>query len=265
MPSSNKTKGNRGPASRRRNPPRTGGAKGAGAANPRAKAAAAKAVRKARQGGMGTNLKVTLSLVAVALVALVVAVVVNSTGGGDGAGGAVAHVREDSHRLSTAADGKVTVVEFLDFECAACGSAYPGVERLRAEYGNRITYVVRYFPIESHPNAYNAAHAAEAAARQGKFEQMYKKLFDNQRTWGNQQQSQVDTFVGYAGELGLDVKKFRADLDSTDVDDRVRSDAKDGERLGVQGTPTFFVNGTRYQQTPTYEALKKTIDGALAQ
>ncbi|MFC0527273.1 DsbA family protein [Phytohabitans kaempferiae] len=215
---------------------------------------------------MSTNLKVTLSLVAVAVVALAVVFVVNRSGGEDLLAGEVAQtvVRDDSHRLSTAADGKVTVVEFLDFECEACGAAYPGVERLREEYGDRITYVVRYFPIASHPNAFNAAHAAEAAARQGKFEQMYIKLFDNQTAWGHNQQSQVETFVGYASELGLDVEKFRADMADPAVEARVRADAQDGALLGVQGTPTFFVNGARYEQEPTYEALKKTIDDALA-
>jgi protein-disulfide isomerase len=225
--------------------------------------AATKAVRRARRGGMSTNLTVTLSLIVVAAVALAIAFTVNRAGD-DVPAGAQTLVRDDSHRISTAADGKVTVVEFLDFECEACGAAYPGVERLREEYGDRITYVVRYFPIASHPNAYNSAHAAEAAARQGKFEEMYVKLFDNQDTWGHQQQSQVDTFVQYAGELGLDVERFRADLASADVAARVRADASDGERLGVRGTPTFFVNGALYEQNPTYEALKQTIDNALA-
>ncbi|WP_192772541.1 DsbA family protein [Plantactinospora soyae] len=215
---------------------------------------------------MDTNLKVTLSLVAIAIAVLAVVLVVNRDGGDDVPASEVAQtvVRPDSHRLSSAADGKVTVVEFLDFECEACGAAYPGVERLRAEYGDRVTYVVRYFPIASHPNAFNSAHAAEAAARQGKFEQMYVKLFDNQTAWGHKEQSQVETFVGYAGELGLDVERFRADIASPEVDARVRADAEDGQRVGVQGTPTFFVNGARYEQQPTYEALKKTIDDALA-
>jgi protein-disulfide isomerase len=94
---------------------------------------------------------------------------------------------------------------------------------------------------------------------------MYVKLFDNQARWGHTEQSQAEVFAGYAGELGLDVAKFRADMADPAVDARVRSDAEDGVRLGVQGTPTFFVNGTRYQQQPTYEALKKTVDDALAQ
>ncbi|MBF9133249.1 thioredoxin domain-containing protein [Plantactinospora sp. S1510] len=215
---------------------------------------------------MGTNLKVTLSLGAVALAVLAVALVVDRAGSEDVPASEAAQtvVRPDSHRLSTAADGKVTVVEFLDFECEACGAAYPGVERLRDEYGDRITYVIRYFPIASHPNALNAAHAAEAASRQGGFEQMYVKLFDNQTAWSHREQSQVETLVGYAGELGLDVEKFRADIASPEVDARVRSDAEDGQRIGVRGTPTFFVNGVRYEQDPTYEALKRTIDAALA-
>jgi protein-disulfide isomerase len=229
---------------------------------PARKAGAQKAVRRARQRGMSTNLKVTLSLLAVAVAVLAAVLVINrDTPAGEAA---LAAARTDSHRLSTAADGKVTVVEFLDFECEACGAAYPGVERLRQEYGDRITYVVRYFPIESHPNALTSAYAAEAAARQGKFEQMYVKLFDNQTRWGHQEQSQAETFAGYAAELGLDVAKFRADVADPAVAARVRSDAEDGVELGVRGTPTFFINGARYEQQPTYEALKKTIDDALA-
>ena len=222
-----------------------------------------KPTKNPRAGGLSTNLTVTLSLVVLALLALAVVFVANRTGD-EPAGAAQTTVRADSHRLSTAADGKVTVVEFLDFECEACGAAYPGVERLRAEYGDRITYVVRYFPIASHPNAYTSAHAAEAAARQGKFEQMYVKLFDNQTAWGHNEQSQAERFVAYAGELGLDVPKFRADMADPQVDARVRSDAADGEQLGVQGTPTFFVNGVQFDGQPTYAALKATIDEALA-
>jgi protein-disulfide isomerase len=224
----------------------------------------ARAVRKARKPGLSTNLKVTLSLVAVALAAFAVVFVVNRTGD-DRAEAAASAVRADSHRLSTAADGKVTVVEFLDFECEACGAAYPGVERLRAEYGDRITYVVRYFPIASHPNAFTSAHAAEAAARQGKFEQMYVKLFDNQAAWGHKEQSQAAVFEGYARELGLDLEKFRADVADPQVAARVESDAADGQELGVSGTPTFFVNGEKFDGQPTYAALKAAVDNALAQ
>ncbi|WP_203798803.1 DsbA family protein [Actinoplanes couchii] len=207
---------------------------------------------------MSTNLKVTLGVLAAALTVVLLVVATKLT---DPKTAEV--VRADSHRLSTAADGKVTIVEFLDFECEACGAAYPGVEQLRAEYGDRITYVVRYFPIESHPNAYTSAHAAEAAARQGKFTEMYVKLFDNQNTWGHQEQSQAAVFEGYASELGLDLARFKADAASADVAARVESDAKDGLSLGVQGTPTFFVNGERFAGQPTYEGLKTAVDAVL--
>lgn len=172
-------------------------------------------------------------------------------------------VRPDSHRLSTAADGKVTVVEFLDLECEACGAAFPGVEKLRAEYGDRVTFVMRYFPIPSHRNAELAARAVEAAGLQGKLEPMYRRMFETQPQWGDQQTSHRATFLGFARDLGLDMPKFEADLDAQATLDRVRKDRADGTAVGVQGTPTFFINGTKFQGTPSYEGLKTALDEAL--
>ncbi len=241
----------------------TGSARAAGAAPSKAAQSAAKATRKIRKTGMSTNLKVTLGVLTIALAVLAGVVLVNRGGDSTPAAVAEAVVRPDSHRLSTAVDSKTTVVEFLDFECESCLAAYPSVEKLRAEYGDRITYVVRYFPIASHPNAYNAAHAAEAAARQGKFEAMYKKLFDTATVWGHQQQSQAAVFEGYAQELGLDMTRFKADVASTQVADRVKADASDGEALGVQGTPTFFINGEKFAGRPDYAGLKAAVDASL--
>ncbi|GLY24271.1 hypothetical protein Misp04_40030 [Micromonospora sp. NBRC 101691] len=244
---------------------------GANAARPRpavtsakAKADAGRAAHQIRRTGMSTNLKVTLAIVVAAVVALVGVMVVNRDDDLTPQAASEMLVRGDSHRLSSAADGKTTVVEFLDFECESCLAAYPAVEKLRAEYGDRITYVVRYFPIPSHPNAYNAAHAAEAAARQGKFEEMYKKLFDTATVWGHQQQSQVAVFEGYAQEMGLDLARFKADAASAEVAARVKADAADGESLGVRGTPTFFIDGAEFDDRPSYESLKAAIDRSLA-
>ncbi|MEV4511207.1 thioredoxin domain-containing protein [Dactylosporangium sp. NPDC049525] len=173
-------------------------------------------------------------------------------------------VREDSHRLDVAAGGKVTLVEFLDFECESCGAAYPSVERLRKEYAGTITYVVRYFPLPNHANAQNAAQAAEAAAKQDRFEAMYTKLFDTQKECGEARTSHAETFAGYAEQLGLDMTRYRADVTAQATVERINRDKADGTDLGVQGTPTFFLNGKQLQVSPTYANLKKAVDDALA-
>jgi len=216
-----------------------------------------------------SNVLFTVGLVVLAAVMIGGLIAISKLGGDDPApaGSTAANealVRSDSHKLSTAADGKVTVVEFLDFECESCGAAYPGVEKLRAEYKDKITYVVRYFPIQSHPNAMNAARAAEAAAKQGKFEAMYVKLFDNQTTWGHKQEAQTKAFEGYAREIGLDLGKFRADVADASTEQRITKDSDDGQTVGVQGTPTFFINGERFTDDATYEGLKAAVDAALA-
>ncbi|KAA5835037.1 thioredoxin domain-containing protein [Saccharopolyspora hirsuta] len=220
---------------------------------------------------MSRNLQLTLVVIGVAVVAILALLLLNRPADPEAAAPATPGplpaellVREDSHHLSTAADGEVTLVEFLDFECEACGAVYPAMEQLRADYGGRINYVVRYFPVPSHRNADLAARAAEAAAAQGKFEQMYRALFDNQRAWGEKQESQEAVFLGYARDIGLDVARFQADLNSPETAARVRKDWNDGLAVGVDGTPTFFLNGTRF--TPnSYQDLTDAIDAALAE
>lgn len=170
-------------------------------------------------------------------------------------------VRSDSQRLSESADGKVTFVEFLDFECEACGALYPAIEDLRATYGDRITFVVRYFPL--HANSEAAARAAEAAADQDAFEEMYDMLFVNQAEWSHSESSQEDVFFGYADELGLDMDRFRTVYDDPATLETIRRDQRDGEALGVAGTPTFFLNGDKVEVSSLDELLG-LIDDALA-
>ncbi|MGH8965303.1 MAG: DsbA family protein [Actinomycetes bacterium] len=172
-------------------------------------------------------------------------------------------VRENSHRLSTAADGRVTFVEFLDFECESCGAAYPAVEQLRSEYGDRVTFVARYFPVPSHLNAENAAVAVEAAARQGRFEAMYQRTFEAQRTWAEQQSSQAPLFRQFAADLGLDMAAYDGAVADPATLERVRADLRDGLAAGVQGTPTFFVNG-RMLAPRSIDDLRAALDQALA-
>ncbi|MEU0042981.1 DsbA family protein [Streptomyces werraensis] len=173
-------------------------------------------------------------------------------------------VRESSHRLTEPKKSELTIVEFLDFECEACGAMYPIVEQLRAEYGDRVTFVARYFPMPGHRNGELAARTAEAAARQGKFEEMYSKLFTTQKEWGESQEWKEDVFRGYAKQLGLNMQRFDADLADPEVAGRVQDDQRDGVGLGVQGTPTFFVDGTQISTPGSYEAFKALIDDRLS-
>lgn len=167
-------------------------------------------------------------------------------------------VRDDSPRL---AEGKEAVfVEFLDFECEACLSLYPVIEKLREDYGDRVTFVVRYMPL--HGNSINAALAAEAAAEQGEFEAMYQRLFDTAEDWGHQQTSKRDTFFEYAKELGLDMDKFTAAFEDPATLERVKLSQKDGQALGVTGTPTFFLDGEKLEPESVSD-LEEAFDDAL--
>ncbi|MEV6300414.1 thioredoxin domain-containing protein [Actinoplanes sp. NPDC051861] len=228
-----------------------------------ARASAAKAAGQLRRTGISTNLKVTLGILVTALVAVLVVVVINFQGGPHV--GRAEVMRTDSNRLSTGATApEVTVVEFLDFECGGCRAAYADIEKLRGEYRDRVAFVIRYFPLKIHPNAQNAAYAAEAAARQGKLEQMYKTLFDNQAAWAGKREPQTATFEKYAEGIGLDVDRFKKDVRSAEVRARVKTDVSDGTQLGLTGTPSFFVNGEPFAGKARYGPLKAAIDAALA-
>jgi protein-disulfide isomerase len=173
-------------------------------------------------------------------------------------------VRDNSHRLSSVPDSAVTFVEFLDFECEGCRAVYPAIEQLRSEYGDRVNFVIRYFPMGAHYNAERAARAVEAAAQQGRFEAMYKKMFETQGQWGEQQTPADEVFRGFAGELGLDLAAFDKVYRDPATAARVQLDVADGRALGVQGTPTFFLDGERIQPHSLQE-LATAFDRALAE
>ena len=220
---------------------------------------------------LSRNVAVPAAMVAAVALVVVALLVLSRTGGSDeqaagttssdGATGPQV-VREDSHRLSTAPDGKVTFVEFLDFECEGCRAAYPAVEQLRKEYDGRVTFIARYFPLPGHKNGVPAAIAVEAAAQQGKFEAMYHKMYETQPEWGESQDSKAAVFRGFAEELGLDLAAFDKAVADPATAARVAKDHAEGEALGVQSTPTFFLNGEKI--TPESLAdLKAELDAAL--
>lgn len=172
-------------------------------------------------------------------------------------------VRADSHVLDDGEEDAVTVVEFLDFECPSCGAFYPVVEDLREKYDGRITYVVRYFPLPGHVNSTQAALAAEAAAQQGRFEDMYDALFTTQAEWSMQlSEESPELFRAFAERLGLDMEAYDEAVADPATLERILSDKADGEALGVHSTPTFFVDG-ELLQLQTFGDLEAAIENAL--
>ncbi|WP_434969297.1 DsbA family protein [Microbacterium sp. bgisy207] len=218
---------------------------------------------------MKTPVKATLIAVAVAVVLVLAAVVyalVNRSPvpppEGGASPGAASVVRENSHVLDDGGPEAVTVVEFLDFECEACGAFYPIVEDLREQFAGEITYVVRYFPLPGHFNSKNAAIAAEAAAGQDRFEDMYHRLFETQAEWGEAQESRADLFRGFAEELGLDMAAYDAAVADPATAERVELDFNEGRALGVGSTPTFFVDG-ELQELQEWDDLETAIQAAV--
>jgi protein-disulfide isomerase len=205
-------------------------------------------------------LLITLAALIVVVVVGLVAFLVTRAQAPDPAAAAV--VRADSHVLDDAGEGAVTVVEFLDFECEACGAYYPVVEEARQKYAGQITYVVRYFPLPGHVNSMTSAVAAEAAAQQGRFEDMYHRLFETQAEWGEAQESRADVFRGYAVDLALDMAAYDAAVADPRTEQRVRADFEEGRALGVGSTPTFFVDG-RPLVIERWNDLETAIDAAL--
>ena len=150
-------------------------------------------------------------------------------------------VSEGRDHLEGPADAVVTLVEYGDYECPYSGAAYPIVKELQARMGSRLRFVFRNFPITtSHPHAERAAEAAEAAASEAKFWEMHDLLYENQ------QRLEDADLHRYAEQLGLDVQAFAEDLANGAHMGRVREDFMSGVRSGVNGTPTFYVNGLRH-------------------
>lgn len=156
-----------------------------------------------------------------------------------------------------------TLVEYLDFECEACGAYFPLVKQLEKDFPNDLRVVRRYFPLPGHRNGLTAALAVEAAARQGKYEEMHDLLFTEQKNWGEKQAPTPEVFEGYAEQLGLDVAKFKEDVSSQSVKDRVQRDVDSGRALGNSGTPTFFLNGQKIQNPQGYEPFKALVQSVI--
>ncbi|TCP56441.1 protein-disulfide isomerase [Tamaricihabitans halophyticus] len=226
-----------------------------------------------------TNITITIVVVLVA-VGVIGGVLLFGGNGNSTSGSAVpAEVlrNEKSHTLSEAEDDKVTVVEFLDFQCPACAQYYQqAMKGIEEDYQGKINLVPRNFPVENiHPLAMPAARAAEAAGIQGKYTEMYHQIMDNYQSWavaedGQNVNSNVEqgeqAFEGFAKEIGLDMAKYRKDLESDQVTEQIEKDQEDAQEAGVEGTPTIFINGEQFepgQGGDVAQQLRGKIDEAL--
>jgi protein-disulfide isomerase len=173
-------------------------------------------------------------------------------------------IRDDSH-MTGSQGAKMTIVEFGDYQCPSCGAAHPILKQILAQYQSNpnFNFVFRNFPLPMHANALPAAEAAEAAGAQGKYWEMHDKLYENQGEW-SENINALAVFANYAQQIGLDVDKFTTDIRNSKYKDFISADANDALALSLNATPTFFVNGTMQVGVPDYNALKKTIDEALA-
>jgi protein-disulfide isomerase len=167
-------------------------------------------------------------------------------------------VTDEDHR-SGSSEARVTLVEYGDYECPHCARAFPIVERVRKRLGARMLFGFRHFPLSNaHPHAQMAAEAAEATASQGRFWEMHEVLF------ADQQALEDEDLVARARRLGLDVARFEQELASGVHAARVRRDFRSGVRSGVNGTPTFFVNGARHDGAWDLETLLETQEAKVA-
>ena len=164
-------------------------------------------------------------------------------------------IKSDSYFVGPS-DAKVVIVEFSDFQCPACQYYSKEIEQVAANYPDKVKIVFRNFPLTYHENALPSALAAEAAGKQGKYYQMNKLLFAEQKL------SEQD-LIAYAKQLGLDMDKFNADRKSQEILDKINRDYQDGVATGLQGTPAFYLNGEEVKFNPIFTNWKIEIEKIL--
>lgn len=150
----------------------------------------------------------------------------------------------------------VYLVEFSDFQCPACKLFAGTVDDLAQTYPDKLLIVYRHFPLDQHPQSRKAAYAAEAAGKQGKFWEMAKLLFEHQDVFTDEK------FMSFAKELGLDLSEFAKTLSDGSMMKKVQDDRQYGERIGIQATPTFFLNGVRLE-FQTVDDLRNAVNNSI--
>ena len=167
------------------------------------------------------------------------------------------HVRGDAQAL-------VTLEEFGDFECPPCAKMSEALHQLEKDYHGKLRIIFRHFPLVMHPHAREAAIAAEAAHLQGKFWQMHDLLYEKQPTWSKGAGEVPAVFHAFAGQLGLDVERFKKDMANPELAARVTADLELGKSRSVTSTPTIFINNTVLPPTSTNPpGVRAAIDAAI--
>lgn len=163
------------------------------------------------------------------------------------------------------ADTVVTLEEFGDYQCPPCGELHPTLKKLKAQYGPNLNFIFRNYPLtEIHKNALLAAQAAEAARVQGRFWEMHDLLYENQKVWSDDVNPKP-IFIKFARDLGLDTERFGRDLGSEEVKLRIEADQEAATKMGVNGTPTVFINGRRLRdEATTPDGVRKGIELMMA-
>jgi len=160
----------------------------------------------------------------------------------------------DGRPFKGTSDAKIVVIEYSDFQCPACGAAYEPTKKVINEFQDQIRFEYRHFPLNYHTFAFKAAVAAEAAGDQGKFWEYHDKLYENQ------DKLLRDDLIRYAEELDLDIEKFTATLDGTEKNSLIEADLAEGQKTGVDATPTFYVNGKKLDN---WGQLKEAIQAEM--
>jgi protein-disulfide isomerase len=162
----------------------------------------------------------------------------------------------DRDHIQGNANASTTLVEYGDFECPHCGAAYPVIKEVQKRQGDKLRFVFRNFPIsQAHPHAAHTAYAAEAAGKQGKYWEMHDMIFENQNALED------ENLVSYAQRLNLNIDQFKIDMSSKEIAQKVSDDFTSGVRSGVNGTPTIYINGKRFDEECEVDLIIKAIEG----
>ncbi|MCG8374071.1 MAG: DsbA family protein [Balneolales bacterium] len=164
-------------------------------------------------------------------------------------------------QVSPEITAKVTVVKYSDYQCPACAHYYSYVKQLKQDFGDDVHVVTKHFPLNQHPYAQVASRAAEASKKQGKYNEFHELIFAGQQQWSQGNAEAI--FIGYARSLDMDIDMFTADMNSADMNRIVVADRREGIEMGVNSTPTFFINGNKIENQNSYEEFKTIVESYM--